>query len=103
MNGLRLEPGHVTGIPRPIPDRIRLYLDGEDFCGSYPEARRIRNMDVEPPPEPRGHLYFFGVIRYCDDRGQEDGITRLSVFRRRWNKAAWEFERTGNPDHEYAD
>jgi hypothetical protein len=51
----------------------------------------------------RGDLSLYGRITYVDERGEEFGIRRVSVFRRTWNRESGRFERTGDPDHEYAD
>ena len=65
------------------------------FAVRYPDAAHIRQVG-----EPKTESYFFvGAIRYRDGVGN----LRRSVFRRRLNVKIGCFERTGNPDDEYAD
>ena len=53
--------------------------------------------------KPKGPFYVFGAIHYTDGRGGEFGATYTSVFRRIWRLDLGGFQRTGDPDHEYAD
>jgi hypothetical protein len=52
---------------------------------------------------PSGHLYFYGMVRYVDGRGEEFGTEHLAVFRRRWSPDAGLFLRTSGEDDEYSD
>jgi hypothetical protein len=67
------------------------------------ETLQIATEWAEEPTWPETPFYFFGVIYYTDERGEEFGVRYATVFRRRWNPETGSFERTGNPDHEYAD
>lgn len=111
FEGRSLEPldkhtGFLPGAPRPFAIRTRPLMQQQLATMRetlpFPDVREAARRDGAPswPGRP---LYFFGIIYYTDERGQEFGVTRASVFRRRWNPEIGSFERTGNPDHEYAD
>jgi hypothetical protein len=71
----------------------------------YPDMQRIRSLDDPEPPKAIGHTYFFGIIKYVDERGgpADGGVVRSTVFRRLFHQGDQRFLRTENPDHEYAD
>jgi hypothetical protein len=52
---------------------------------------------------PLGPFYFYGVVYYVDERGDDLGTEHAAVFRRLWNPDVGAFERTGNSDHEHSD
>ncbi|MBS0273973.1 MAG: hypothetical protein JSR55_06135 [Proteobacteria bacterium] len=99
-SGAVLGAGELRQFDKDVPTEIRDYCALEEgFYGRFPDARRIVTDDARSTPS--GTLYFLGAVTYVDGRGEEFGITRLSVFRREWKSSG--FERTENPDHEYAD
>jgi hypothetical protein len=91
--GAEIKEGQVRHFSLTVPSNV-------GFSIMFPQSRRIRDADN---PEPRGEIYFFGMLSYVDARGEEFGTVRASVFRRQWNFENGIFRRTGNPDHEYAD
>jgi hypothetical protein len=93
IDGMLFGESQIQNIMRQTPEKVAEYISRAGFEGLFPDD----------PSDPRGKLYFFGAIRYVDERGEELGITRLSVFRRRWDGLSASFKRTGNRDHEYAD
>lgn len=68
---------------------LEVETTGAGFHMRYPDAER---SGIEG-------IYFVGALTYRDGLGNR----RCSFFRRRWNPVTDSFERTGNPDHEYAD
>jgi len=67
------------------------------------ERASVLRMTTAPGLGQTDNLFFYGRLVYVDERGQEFGTRRVSVFRRKWDVPSQRFLRTGNPDHEYAD
>ena len=92
--------GQLRQFSRPVPDEVQKQLTKMNMEDMFPDSQKIVNLDS---PNAGGRpVFFFGSILYADGRGEEFGVTRLSVMRRRLTKHLT-FERTGVPDHEYAD
>jgi hypothetical protein len=89
-----IKDGQLRPFSVAVPDDVQFRL-------RWPESSRLRSLDDTMPPA--GDIYFFGILAYVDGRGEEYGTTRMSVFRRKWDKSEVAFCRTGGPDHEYAD
>ncbi|WP_293905716.1 hypothetical protein [Phenylobacterium sp.] len=89
VKGMTYERGELRSYKKEIPPEADI-------------ARRLTDR-LAKPGESGGNFYFYGAFSYADGRGEEVGSTYLSVFRRKWNPLNTQFERTGNPDHEFAD
>ena len=95
--------GEIRTCQLTVPQSIQGSVSNSRFRIDFPDAARIRNLDAPPEPGPAVDLYFFGLLRYADQRGEEFGAIRACVFRREWDVKSSSFRRTNNPDHESSD